>query len=140
MTTTAYIPRLVLIIALYACNSLHAATSAATEPADLAQEISQLNQQNSVLNEQLTEIDRKIAEEQARPGPERKAFEQAQANQEAAKKALMETPSVANRQRVEEAKFAYVMAERKYRRANEKVLQLESEHQIVAQRISANTN
>jgi hypothetical protein len=140
MRATAVYPGLVLLLGLWGITELHAEAAANQLQLDGQQQIVQLTAHNQQLAQQLQTLEQRISGQFKSPMPEKLALEQAQANQDLAAAAQLKTPSTANQQQVEETRFAYLIAERKYQRANRGLAKLQQEQQSISEHIALNSH
>ena len=100
--------------------------------------VAELAAANQDITRALQELAQKTEHAANQHHPEKAARDSAEAHYEAAKKALQDIPSMANRKRVEDAKFAFFMADRKYQRATRDVSQLQQQQDELRATLEAN--
>jgi chromosome segregation ATPase len=104
----------------------------------LQQEQKDLIETNSDIEQNLESITEELAEIKS-TAPSDNAYDEAKANLTAAQDALATDPSSANQAKVDNAKFKLLLAERKYKKNNKELFDLEKEQQQLSASLVSNT-
>ncbi len=102
------------------------------------QQMTSLQSSNSGIEEQLQKLEKEIAEQADSYAPEAKALKEAEFEFQQALRTSQRVPSAANKERAETARFAFLLAQRKYLRSTESVSDLAKQQVALREQLEDN--
>lgn len=102
------------------------------------QQLSSLQASNAAIEKQLQQLEQDIAGQSKSYAPEAKALKEAEFNYQQALRTSERVPNASNKERAETARFAFLMAERKYQRAAEDVIELAKQQTLLREQLADN--
>jgi chromosome segregation ATPase len=102
------------------------------------QQASSLQASNAAIEKQLQQLEQDIASQAKSYAPEAKALKEAEFNYQQALRTSERVPNASNKERAETARFAFLMAERKYQRSTEGVTELAKQQTALREQLADN--
>lgn len=102
------------------------------------QQVSSLQASNAAIEKQIQQLEKERVEQADSFAPEAKALKEAEFNYQQALRTSERVPSPTNKERAESARFAFLMAERKYQRSTEDVTELANQQAVLREQLGEN--
>ncbi len=102
------------------------------------QQVSSLQASNAAIEKQLQQLEQDISDQAESYAPEAKALKEAEFNYQQALRTSERVPSASNKERAENTRFTFLMAERKYQRSAEGVTELAKQQTLLREQLADN--
>ena len=134
------IPRLLVVLIALSCGYTSAQNleQERQEVEALHQKIASLGHSNSRIEKQLQDLEKEIAGQADSNAPQARALKDAEFEYQQALRTSERVPSAANKERAETARFAFVLAQRRYLRATESASELAKQQDRLREQLESN--